>query len=50
MHGKMQEYGLIEIIPLIYTSASILLYLILHPLRGMATVTDGLTAPTSFVY
>ena len=50
MHGRCRSMGSLNIIPLIYTRASILLYLILNPLRGMAIVTDGLTAPTSFVY
>ena len=54
MYGKMQESGLIEIIPLIDYAPSlsrvhILFFCILNPLK-VAAVADGLMALSSFVY
>ena len=52
MYGKMQEFGLIKIIPLIYILTIWGQYpVFLHaetPL-GAAAVADGLMAPSSFV-
>ena len=57
MHGKMQESGLIEIIPLICTLTIQGQYpAFLHPESrqgaplGVAAKADGLMATTSFVY
>ena len=57
MYGKMQEAGLIEIIPLMCTSVIWGQYpAFLHPESpqgaqlGAAVVAEGLMAATSFVY
>ena len=57
MNGKMQESGLIKIIPLICTLTTQGLYpAFLHPESpqgsqlGVTTVADGLIAAKSFVY
>ena len=57
MYGKMQESGVIRIIPLICNLAIWGQYpVFLHPESpqgaqlGAATVADGLMVPTSFVY